>query len=136
MRTASIELLGEEYTLCFSAGVMIACDEKYGGVEKALQNISEGRFETVFWLLYEMMKAGAKYDEINHKEHAEVKDYEHYTALIGFDELQNMQQSITDAVIAGKERNFEVVDKRKTSKKKTAKKSPKTQAESSISTTD
>ena len=136
MRTASIELLGTKYTLCFSAGVMIACDEKYGGVEKALQNISEGRFETVFWLLYEMMKAGAKYDEINHNEPAQIMDYSYYTSMIGFDELQNMQQSIADAVIAGKERNFEVVDKRKTSKKKTTKKSPKMQAESSISTTD
>lgn len=134
MRTAKIKLLGTEYTLCFSAGVMIACDEKYGGIDKALQNISEGRFETVFWLLYEMMCAGANYDEINHIEHPQVKEYEYYTAMVGFDELQNMQESITEAVLAGQSRNFEILDKRKT-KKKTSK-SLKEQEESSISTTD
>lgn len=134
MRTASINLLDEKYTLCFSAGVMIACDEKYGGIDKALKNISEGRFETVFWLLYEMMKAGAMFDEINHVEHPEIKAYDYYTAMIGFDELQNMQESITEAVIAGKERNFEVVDKRKSKKKTT--KSQTAQTASSISTTD
>lgn len=135
MRTAKIKLLDVEYTLCFSAGVMIACDEKYGGIDKALQNISDGRFETVFWLLYEMMKAGANYDEINHIQHPVVEPYEYYTAVVGFDELANMQESITNAVLAGQERNFEISDKRKTTKKKTNK-SRKEPEESSISTTD
>ena len=133
MRTAEIELLGEKYTLCFSAGVMIACDEKYGSVDAALQKIGEGSFEAVFWLLYQMLKAGANYARLNEWENPEVKSYDYYTSLIGLDELAEMKRGITEAVQNGQERSFEVEATGKARNKKKQTRSPKEQTDVSIS---
>lgn len=133
MRTANINLLGENYKLCFSAGVMIACEEKYGSVDKALNKIGDGSFEAIFWLLYEMMRAGANYAKIHNEENPEVKDFLYYASEIGLDELSEMKKGITEAVISGQERTFEVEATGKAKSKKKQTESPKAQADASIS---
>ena len=57
MRTAKISIDGREYLLCFSARVMRACTERYGGVEsiddlaglkgKISETITNGRTPTL-----------------------------------------------------------------------------------------
>lgn len=136
MRTSKINLLGAEYTLCFSAGVMIACDEKYGGVDKAMQEMGAGKFEPAFWLLYQMMLAGKAYCEINHIESPELKPYDYLLNMVGVDELTNIHKSITETVQNGQKRNFEVEYKGKHKSKKKTTKSRREQSESSISTKD
>lgn len=134
MRTSKINLLGEDYALCFSAGVMIACDEKYGGVDKAMQEMAAGKFEPAFWLLYQMMLAGQAYCDINHIHNPEVKSYDYLMTMVGVDELANIHKSITETVQSGNKRNFEVEYKGKHKSKKKGTKSQKALTESSSST--
>lgn len=136
MRTSKINLLGAEYTLCFSAGVMIACEEKYGSINTALKGLEDERFETIFWLLHQMMLAGYGYCKINHIDAPEVMPYEQLIAVVGVDDLAGVSNHIVRAIQDGQKRNFEVEYKGKHKSKKKTTKSRKEQSEFSISTKD
>ena len=69
MRTASIEIGGKAHLLCFSARVVRAVTERYGGVERIDTALSADdplkALDEAVWLLSTMMDGGARYARLN-----------------------------------------------------------------------
>lgn len=69
MRTASIEIGGKVHLLCFSARVVRAVTERYGGMEhidEALSTEDPVRaLDEAVWLLAAMMDGGARYAKMS-----------------------------------------------------------------------
>ena len=65
MRTATIDICGREYLLCFSARVVRAVTERYGGMEHIDEALSTEdpvkALDESVWLLAAMMDGGARY---------------------------------------------------------------------------
>ena len=64
MRTATIDICGREYLLCFSARVVRAVTERYGGMEHIDEALSTEdpvkALDESVWLLAAMMDGGAR----------------------------------------------------------------------------
>ena len=69
MRTATIEINGKSYLLCFSARVIRACTERYGDVSALADALDAEdpvkRLDEAVWVLSQMMDAGARYAKLN-----------------------------------------------------------------------
>ena len=69
MRTASIEIDGKVHLLCFSARVVRAVTERYGGVEYIDEALSTEEpvkaLDEAVWLLSAMMDGGARYAKMS-----------------------------------------------------------------------
>ena len=69
MRTASIEIGGRAHLLCFSARVVRAVTERYGGMENIDEALSTEdtvkALDESVWLLAAMMDGGARYAKMS-----------------------------------------------------------------------
>lgn len=69
MRTASIEIGGKAHLLCFSARVVRAVTERYGGMENIDEALSTEdtvkALDESVWLLAAMMDGGARYAKMS-----------------------------------------------------------------------
>ena len=113
MRTGKIEVHGKEYILCFSARVVRACSERYGGIERIGNVLMEGtqaeQMDESFWLLEKMMEAGARYAKLEGVENPAPLSFDDLYDLCGMDDLAEMKASIFRTVSNGNERTVEVV---------------------------
>ena len=107
MRTAKISVDGKEYLLCFSARVMRACTERYGGVEKiddALSQENQGKvLDESIWLISTMMMAGAKYAQMNGIDSPPPLSFDDLYDSLSFDDLSGLQSKIAETVRNGHE---------------------------------
>ena len=105
MRTATLTVDGRDYLLCFSARVMRACSERYGGVENidaalGAENTGKALDEAV-WLLSKMMDAGARYAKINGQE-AEALTYDDLYDVLSIDDLTSIKGKIAETITNGR----------------------------------
>lgn len=112
MRTAKIEVNGKEYLLCFSTRVMRDCAGRYGGLEKIGDAISGGdmvkTLDECFWLMAQMMAAGAKYARLEGLENPEPLSYDDLYDCCGMDDLLGMKAKIMETISEGTRREIEV----------------------------
>lgn len=112
MRTAKIKINGAEYLLCFSTRVMRDCAERYGGIEKINEALSDGdtvkMMDECFWILAQMMAAGAKYAAVEGLPCPEPLGYEGLYDLCSVDDMLDMKAHIMRTISEGCHRDIEV----------------------------
>ena len=107
MRTASIEIGGKEHLLCFSARVVRAVTERYGGVENIDTALSAGdplkALDEAVWLLATMMDGGARYAKLNGLETAPPLTADELLDVMDLNDFGQLRTKITEAVVSGRE---------------------------------
>lgn len=114
MRTGVIEIKGEKHVICFSTRVLIRCEERAGSFEKELQKIVDNDIKEAFWLLSEMIAAGAKYAEMEGMENAAPIAYEDLIDVIGLDDYKTIFKAITNTIQDGSKRKVEAQPEKNT----------------------
>lgn len=112
MRTAKIKINRKEYLLCFSTRVMRDCTERYGGIEKIGEALS-GKdmvkmLDECFWLLAQMMAAGAKYAAVEGLPNPEPLSIDDLYDLCSVDDMLDMKTHIMETISEGSRREIEV----------------------------
>ena len=111
MRTASIEIGGKVHLLCFSARVVRAVTERYGGVEHIDTALSAGdplkALDEAVWLLSTMMDGGARYAKINGLETAPPLTADELLDVMDLNDFGQLRTKITEAVVSGRETHVE-----------------------------
>ena len=111
MRTASIEIGGKAHLLCFSARVVRAVTERYGGVEHIDTVLSAGdplkALDEAVWLLATMMDGGARYAKINGLETAPPLTADELLDVMDLNDFGQLRTKITEAVVSGRETHVE-----------------------------
>lgn len=111
MRTGKITVNEKEYLLCFSAKVILSCSNRYGNVDgiwKKLSSDSEAEVLTeTFWLLSEMMDAGASYAKLTGIDNPKPLTEEELLVLVDLSDLANLKAKIFETVSNGTERTVE-----------------------------
>lgn len=105
MRTARITLAGKEYHLCFSARVVRACTERYGGVEHIGERL-EGKdlgknLDEAVWLLAQMLDAGARYAKMSGLDNPPAPSTEDLYDLMGMDDFSGLKGKIFETISNG-----------------------------------
>lgn len=108
MKTVTIDLQGERYALCFSVRVLNNLIEKYGSEEKANNALANLSFVDSIFLLHQMMLAGEKEAKKNGVPNGNVPSWDDFLDNTTPFDLENITNSITDAISQGLERKVEV----------------------------
>lgn len=112
MRTAKIKINRKEYLLCFSTRVMRDCTERYGGIEKIDEALSGGdtvkMLDECFWILAQMMAAGAKYAAVEGLPNPEPLSCDDLYDLCSVDDMLDMKAHIMETISEGSLREIEV----------------------------
>lgn len=127
MKTGKVKIGNKEYITCFSVRVMMNIREKYGDIEDGMQKVAGGfeNLEDDFWIVYEMMKAGAKYAEMEGLENPPVPEYETLYDLVDMHDMRTLVKSIVSTIKTGSETEIETEPSEET--KKNAKNAETTQ---------
>lgn len=111
MRTASIEIGGKAHLLCFSARVVRAVTERYGGVERIDTALSADdplkALDEAVWLLAAMMDGGARYAKINGLETEPPLTADELLDVMDLNDFGQLRTKITEAVVSGRETHVE-----------------------------
>lgn len=111
MRTASIEIGGKEHLLCFSARVVRACTERYGGVEHIDTALSADEpikaLDEAVWLLATMMDGGARYARLNEIPNAPALTADELLDVMDIGDFAKLKDKIAEAITNGKETHVE-----------------------------
>ena len=112
MRTAKIEIEGREYLLCFSARVVRAVTERYGGVEcidTALNGSEPVRaLDEAVWLLATMMDGGARYAKLNEIDNPPALTADELLDMLDISDFSRLKNKIAETITNGKRMNVEV----------------------------
>ena len=114
MKTSKAQIRGKEYLMCFSTRVVIECHKRYGGIENAMKKIFPGpdndqEIEAVFWLFYEMLKAGSAYAKINGIDNPDIMTYDELIDSVGIDDYPQMLAKVIESTEKGIRRSVETV---------------------------
>jgi hypothetical protein len=111
MRTASIEIGGKAHLLCFSARVVRAVTERYGGVENIDTALSAGdplkALDESVWLLATMMDGGARYAKQNEITTAPALTADELLDVLDIGDFAKMRAKIAETITKGKETHVE-----------------------------
>lgn len=111
MRTARIEIEGREHLLCFSARVVRAVTERYGGVEAidgALSGSEPVRaLDEAVWLLATMMDGGARYAKLNDIDNPPALTADELLDVLDISDFGRLKDKIAETIINGKSVNVE-----------------------------
>lgn len=111
MRTASIEIGGKKHLLCFSARVVRACTERYGGVEHIDTALSADEpvkaLDEAVWLLATMMDGGARYARLNEIPNAPALTADELLDVMDIGDFAKLKDKIAEAITNGKETHVE-----------------------------
>lgn len=111
MRTARIEIEGREYLLCFSARVVRAVTERYGGVEAidgALSGSEPVRaLDEAVWLLAVMMDGGARYAKLNDIDNPPALTADELLDVLDISDFGRLKDKIAETITNGKSVNVE-----------------------------
>ena len=118
MRTAKIDICGKEYLFCFSARVVRAVTERYGGMEHlddalsgkagtdADPNAAKALDEAV-WLLATMMDGGARYAKHNGLDNPPALTAEDLLDVLEISDFARLREKIAETITNGKEPHVE-----------------------------
>lgn len=103
MRVGKVKINNQEYPVVFSTAVAIAVEDKTGKSAGAGlgEILAGGKLSDLFWLLAQMIKAGATYKGINGEPHPEPLSYETLTALVGLDDYKTVFADMTEVATDG-----------------------------------
>lgn len=111
MRTATITIGGKEHLLCFSARVVRACTERYGGVEHIDTALSDSEpvkaLDEAVWLLATMMDGGARYARLNEIPNAPALTADELLDVLDIGDFAKMRDKIAETITNGKETHVE-----------------------------
>lgn len=111
MRTASIEIGGREHLLCFSARVVRACTERYGGMENIDTALSAEdpvkALDEAVWLLAAMMDGGARYARLNEIDTAPALTADELLDVLDIGDFAKMREKIAETITNGRETHVE-----------------------------
>lgn len=111
MRTASIKIGGKAHLLCFSARVVRAVTERYGGMENIDEALSTEdtvkALDEAVWLLAAMMDGGARYAKINGLETEPPLTADELLDVMDLNDFGQLRTKITEAVVFGRETHVE-----------------------------
>ena len=111
MRTARIEIEGREHLLCFSARVVRAVTERYGGVEAidgALSGSEPVRaLDEAVWLLATMMDGGARYAKLNEIDNPPALTADELLDVLDISDFGRLKDKIAETITNGKRANVE-----------------------------
>lgn len=111
MRTAKIEIEGREHLLCFSARVVRAVTERYGGVEAidgALSGSDPVRaLDEAVWLLATMMDGGARYARLNEIDNPPALTADELLDVLDISDFGRLKDKIAETITNGKSVNVE-----------------------------
>ncbi len=111
MRTARIEIEGREHLLCFSARVVRAVTERYGGVEAidgALSGSEPVRaLDEAVWLLATMMDGGARYAKLNDIDNPPALTADELLDVLDISDFGRLKDKIAETITNGKSVNVE-----------------------------
>lgn len=111
MRTARIEIEGREHLLCFSARVVRAVTERYGGVEAidgALSGSEPVRaLDEAVWLLATMMDGGARYAKLNDIDNPPALTADELLDVMDISDFGRLKDKIAETITNGKSVNVE-----------------------------
>lgn len=111
MRTARIEIEGREHLLCFSARVVRAVTERYGGVEAidgALSGSEPVRaLDEAVWLLATMMDGGARYAKLNDIDNPPALTADELLDVLDISDFGRLKAKIAETITNGKSVNVE-----------------------------
>lgn len=108
MRTGKVTIKGKNYITCFSSRVLVACEERAGSFDVEMDRVSSGSVKEMLWLLSELLKAGAKYAEMEGLEHEQPPTLDDILDTVGVDEFSVMFGAVTETVTNGTNRSVEV----------------------------
>ena len=111
MRTASIEIGGKAHLLCFSARVVRAVTERYGGMEHIDAALSADdplkALDEAVWLLATMMDGGARYARQNEIPNAPALTADELLDVLDIGDFAKMRDKIAETITNGKETHVE-----------------------------
>lgn len=111
MRTASIEICGKAHLLCFSARVVRAVTERYGGMEHIDAALSADdplkALDEAVWLLATMMDGGARYARLNEIPNAPALTANELLDVLDIGDFAKMRAKIAETITNGKETHVE-----------------------------
>lgn len=118
MRTAKIDICGREYLLCFSARVVRAVTERYGGIEHIDEALSgkggtDGEANAVraldeaVWILATMMDGGARYAKHNGLDNPPPMTAEDLLDVLDIGDFARLRVKIAETITNGKEVHVE-----------------------------
>lgn len=111
MRTATIDICGREYLLCFSARVVRAVTERYGGMEHIDETLTAEdpvrALDEAVWLLSAMMDGGARYAKVNDIETAPPLTADELLDVLDIGDFAALREKIAETVTNGMSRHVE-----------------------------
>ena len=96
--------------MCFSARVVRACSERYGGIEHLVEKMSGDAVQSLdeaIWLLSQMMDAGVRYAKMNGDESAEAPTADDLYDLFGMDDFAGLKDKIAETITNGNKTTVE-----------------------------
>ena len=117
MRTAYLDINNKKYLTCFSTRVAFYCEEKFGSVTDAINTINseaeKGKIKHSFYLLYEMLKAGAAYAKLEGIENPELMNFDDFIDSVSVADYKDMFSTVFKTINNGNIRNVEVEPEKK-----------------------
>lgn len=113
MRTATIDLKGTIYTLCYSARVATKVEERSGSVKEEMEKLSNGSIAETFWMLSQMLDAGERYDRMEGNDPPKPPTYDELVDSIGSDQFGDIYVAVAKALTAGSTPTVEVKPSKK-----------------------
>ena len=111
MRTASIEIGGKAHLLCFSARVVRAVTERYGGMESIDEALSTENpvkaLDEAVWLLAAMMDGGARYAKMSGMETPPPLTADELLDVLDIGDFAALREKIAETVTNGTTRHVE-----------------------------
>lgn len=108
MRTINVNFRGNTRLACFSSGVVVALEEKYGDVYKGLQQVLSGKTADAMWFLTQVMNAGSDYAEYNGMEVPPRVTEKEVLSCIGIDDFKQIFADLSSVVSEGSKTTVEV----------------------------
>lgn len=112
MRTSKITIDGKEYILCFSVRVILAFNDRYGGLEHVDAALSGGdmgeNLKEAIWMISTMMDGGARYANLNGLYNPPPLTCEDLYDLCGIDDFKGLRGKISETITEGRKVHVEL----------------------------
>lgn len=108
MKPIEVNYRGQKHLACFSSGVVVALEEKYGDADAGLQHVLSGKTKDAMWFLAQVMNAGDDYAKYNALDNPGKVTEEEVLACIGIDDFKQIFSDLSSVVTEGSKTTVEV----------------------------
>lgn len=111
MHTATIEIGGKTYPICYSANVACAVEDRFGSADGMFEVMKspkiKDKFHALAWLASQMMESAQRVAVHEGRAREAVPNEAEILDLIGLRDIKSMQTSIISAIIENSRREVE-----------------------------